>query len=170
VLRWHRRLVARKWIYPNRTGCPPVNTEFAGLIERLARENHGWGYQRIQGELLKLGYRVSASTTRRVLRALRIPPAPQRLTHTTWRQFLRGQAASILAADFFHVGCSLTLERLYCDRAGQFTDSFDASSPPPSIQAAKIPPRSRRANACAERFVLHRADRGHRVVAPSWRR
>jgi transposase len=87
VLRWHRRMVTKKWTYPRRTGRPPVSAETAALIERVATENHGWGYQRIQGELLKLGYRVSASTIRRVLRALRIPPAPSRHTDTTWRQF-----------------------------------------------------------------------------------
>jgi hypothetical protein len=73
VLRWHRRLVTRKQAYPQRMGRPPVSAEIAALIERLATENPGWRYQRIQGELLKLGHRVSASTIRRVLEALKIP-------------------------------------------------------------------------------------------------
>jgi transposase len=112
LLRWHKRLVRSRWTYPRRGGRPPVNAEIAELIGQMARENPGWAYKRIQGELLGLGYRVGASTVRRVLRRLRIPPAPQR-SPTTWRQFLRSQAATMLACDFFHVDCAVTLRRVY---------------------------------------------------------
>ena len=109
VLRWHRRLITRKWTYPRGVGRPPVSSGLAALIEHLATENHGWGYQRIHGELLKLGHKVSASTIRRVLKALKIPPAPKRHTDATWRQFLHTHAATMLATDFFHVDCAVTL-------------------------------------------------------------
>ena len=185
---------------PDRTAA--VSAEIAALIKQLATENRGWGYKRIQGELLKLGHQVGASTIRRVLKTLKIPPAPKRRTDATWLQFLNTQASTMLAVDFFHVDCAVTLQRLYClfvmeagssyvhilgitanpdgpwtaqqirnlvmdlgdraadfrflvrDRAGQFTEAFDAVLAGAGIEAAKIPPQSPRANAYAERFVL----------------
>jgi len=112
VLRWHRQLVRWRWTYPSRGGRPLVDAQLVVLVEQMARENPGWGYKRIQGELLGLGYWVGASTVRRVLRRLRIPPAPDR-SRLTWRQFLRTQAATMLACDFFHVDGAVTLRRVY---------------------------------------------------------
>jgi transposase len=102
LLRWHRRLVAGAWTYPHRgTGRPPLDQQLQDLIVRLARENPRWGYQRIQGELLRLGIRVSATAIRTTLRRHGLDPAP-RPTATTWRAFLRRQATAIVACDLLH--------------------------------------------------------------------
>jgi len=112
LLGWHRRLVAGAWTYPHRgTGRPPLDQELQQLIVRLARENPRWGYQRIQGELLRLGMRVSATAIRTTLRRHRLDPTP-RPTTTTWRAFVRQQAAGIVACDFFTVD-TVWLRRLY---------------------------------------------------------
>src|SRR6266496_2287016 len=112
LLRWHRQLVARHWTYPGRsTGRPPIDGEVRELILRLARENSGWGYLRIVGELRKLGIDVSATLVRNLLKAAGVPPAPQR-GQLDWRSFLRAQAATTLACDFLTVDTVL-LRRLY---------------------------------------------------------
>jgi len=110
LLRWHRRLAAAKWRQPRPPGRPPVPDELVALIVRLARENTQWGVVRIQGELRRLGHRVAASTIRKILRAHRIPPPSEH--DQSWRIFLRAHAGTLLAADFFHVDCAVTLRRL----------------------------------------------------------
>jgi putative transposase len=103
LLRWHRQLVARRWTYPRgRPGRPRVGVELRKLVLRLARENPRWGYQRITGELASLGLSVSATTVRKVLREAGLGPAGKR-GGVSWREFIRGQAASMLACDFFTV-------------------------------------------------------------------
>jgi putative transposase len=114
VLRWHRRLVTKKQTYPNRTGTAASQRRDRRAHRASRHREQQLGIRRIQGELLKLGHRIGASTIRRILRAQRIPPAPKRHTDTTWRQFLNAQAATMLATDFFHVDCAVTLRRLYC--------------------------------------------------------
>ena len=81
------------------------------LVVRLARENPGWGYRRIQGELVGLGINLAASTVWTILKEAGIEPAPKRLERN-WSEFLRAQAASILECDFLTVD-TLFLKRFY---------------------------------------------------------
>jgi putative transposase len=112
LLRWHRELVRRKWAQPRRgSGRPPTDGRVRELVLRFARENPGWGYPRIAGELRKLGLRISPSTVRRILLAAGLSPAPRR-AGPTWRQFLRQQAASVLSCDFFTFE-TISLRRFY---------------------------------------------------------
>jgi transposase len=93
LLRWHRELVARRWTYPHRRlGRPATVAEIGELVVRLARENPGWGYRRIHGELVGLGIKLAASTVWSILKQAGIEPAPKRL-ETSWTELLRRQAA-----------------------------------------------------------------------------
>ena len=114
ILKWHRELVRRKWTCrpTNTGGRPTIPAEVEGLILRLARENPRWGHRRIQGELGKLGHPVSASAVRAALRRHRVPPAPQRRSTTTWRDFITRHKEQLLACDFFTVE-TLSLKTLY---------------------------------------------------------
>jgi putative transposase len=113
VLRWHRELVRRKWTRRSRgqPGRPPLDEATRALIVRLARENPRWGYPRIQGEVAKLGIRVSATAIRTLLRRHGLAPSP-RHGGLSWRAFLRQQAASLIACDFFTIE-TVWLKTLY---------------------------------------------------------
>jgi putative transposase len=104
LLRWHRRLVARKWDYTTRRGPgrPPTAAAIRKLVIRIATENPAWGHRRVQGELVRLGHTIAASTVWQILHDAGIGPAPRR-TGPTWKQFLTAQARGIIAADFVHV-------------------------------------------------------------------
>jgi putative transposase len=112
LLRWHRQLVKRRWTYPHRQpGRPALGRRVQTLVLRLARENPGWGYRRIVGELRGLGISVSATSVRTILLRHGLSPAPQRDEYS-WRDFLRQQAATTLACDFFTVETAW-LKRIY---------------------------------------------------------
>lgn len=114
LLRWHSRLVSRKWpryTRRPRRGRPGIPKDVEELILRLAQENDRWGYRRIHGELKNLGVCVSASTVRNTLRRHGHGPAP-RSNGPTWRQFMTAQAKTVLACDFFTVE-TLLLKRYY---------------------------------------------------------
>ena len=112
LLRWHADLVRRRWTYPRRApGRPRTAAAIRALVLEMARDNPGWGYRRIHGELTGLGYKLAPSTVWQILKDAGIDPAPTR-SGQTWRAFLEAQAKTILAADFFHVD-TVFLRRLY---------------------------------------------------------
>jgi hypothetical protein len=106
ILGWYRRLIAQKFdgsrhrAYPGR---PRVSPEVEALVVRFARENRGWGYDRIVGALANLGHQVSDRTVGNILRRHNIAPAPERSRATTWKEFIRSHMDVLAGADFFTV-------------------------------------------------------------------
>jgi transposase InsO family protein len=112
LLRWHADLVKSCWTYPRHApGRPRTAQAIRALVLEMARDNPGWGYRRIHGELTGLGYKLAPSTVWQILKDAGIDPAPER-SGQAWRGFLTAQAKTILAADFFHVD-TVFLRRLY---------------------------------------------------------
>ena len=112
LLRWHRDLVRRRWTYSHRRpGRPAVRAGTVSVVLLIARENPTWGYRRIHGELATMGVRLAPSSVWAVLRRHGIGPSPRR-SGPTWAEFLRAQATTMFACDFFTVDTVL-LQRLY---------------------------------------------------------
>jgi transposase len=112
VLRWHRRLVSRRWTtQPAPHGRPAIAADLRALAVRLATKNPTWGYRRVHGELAGLGYQIGASTVWTILHGAGIDPSTRR-SGPSWTEFLRAQAHAVLACDLFHLD-TLTLHRLY---------------------------------------------------------
>src|SRR5437867_5250832 len=104
ILAWHRRLVAQKFDGSQQRkapGRPVINQELEALVVRMARENRSWGYDRIVGALANLGYIISDQTVGNILKRHGIPPAPERKTTTTWKEFIRTHMAVLVATEFF---------------------------------------------------------------------
>jgi len=162
LLRWHRELVRRRWTYSQRrSGRPPTGRVLRELVLRLARENPAWGYQRIAGELLKLGFRLSPSTVRRLLASAGLEPAPRRHA-VSWPVFLRRQGCTTNPSGAWVVqqARNLTLTRvlertrfLIHDRDSKFTAAFDEVFRSEGIKVVHTPVQAPQANAYAERFV-----------------
>ena len=104
ILGWHRKLVARKFDGSRQRkapGRPTIDQELEALVVRMAQENRSWGYDRIVGALTNLGYTISDQTVGNILKRHGIPPAPERKTTTTWKEFIRTHLDVLVATDFF---------------------------------------------------------------------
>jgi putative transposase len=104
ILRWHRQLVAQKWDFSNRKkkkiGRPRVRQVIVDLILQFAKENPLWGYDRIQGALANVGYRISDTTVSNILKAHGIEPAPIRKRTGSWETFLKSHWDVLASIDF----------------------------------------------------------------------
>jgi putative transposase len=166
VLRWHRDLLRRQHAMrsrPKHMGRPTTVRSIRLLVLQLARENPTWGYRRIHGELAVLGIKVAASTIWEILRAAGIDPSPQRTT-TTWGTFIRSQADTLLACDFFET-ITLTGTRLHVltviEHAGRRIRILGATAHPNAAwvaQAARNLVMDLEDDGCRARFLIRDRD------------
>ena len=105
LLAWHRKLIAKKYDGSlfRTPGRLHTATEITTLVIRMAEENRGWGYRRIQGALANLGHLLAHNTIAKILKHHGIEPAPERSRRTTWKEFLSRHWEQIVATDFFTV-------------------------------------------------------------------
>jgi len=106
ILGWYRKLIANKFAGAKKRrspGRPRIRPETEHLVLRLARENSGWGYDRIVGALANLGHQLSDQTVGNILRRHGVAPAPKRSQSTTWKDFIRSHMDVLAATDFFTV-------------------------------------------------------------------
>src|SRR2546422_395705 len=104
ILGWHRKLVAQKFdgsTQRKAPGRPTIDPTLEALVVRMAQENRSWGYDRIVGALANLGYTISDQTVGNILKRHGLPPAPERKTTTTWKEFIRTHLEVLVATDFF---------------------------------------------------------------------
>lgn len=106
LLRWHRKLIAQKWTFVHRRdlGRPGVMRQISDLVVRMALDNPGWGYTRLQGALANLGHKVGRGTIANVLKRTGIEPSPERSKRTSWLTFLKAHRKVLAASDFLAVG------------------------------------------------------------------
>jgi putative transposase len=104
ILAWQRKLAANKFDGSTRRkspGRPRVEKELEDLVVKMAKENRGWGYDRLAGALAHLGYEISDQTVGNILKRRGIPTAPERRKTTTWKAFIRTHMDVLWATDFF---------------------------------------------------------------------
>ena len=103
ILGWHRKFVAQKFDGSKQRkapGRPLIDQELEALVVRMAQENRSWGYDRIVGALTNLGYTFSDQTVGNIIERQGIPPAPERKTTITWKEFIRMHMDVLVATDF----------------------------------------------------------------------
>jgi transposase InsO family protein len=139
VLGWHRELVRRKWTFQQQPFIArhKSDPELVAVLLRLARENTSWGYSRLHGELLKLGYKIGRSTIRDILKRQHVPPAPERVKKgSNWREFLSHYADQMLACDFCTVetACLRTLYAFFVIELGSRRVHFGGCTAHPTAE------------------------------------